>query len=130
MSRHDWYRDFESPSEEHPVDLEIQNRLKECTEYRELRSQVLELGGMLGHLLDGESLNLWLRVEAAINDRWAYYSEESYNAGVDAGLAKRVVNDVLADAGIDSKLSPVAAVRALSAALARIARRMDDDRSR
>ena len=124
MSRRDWYREFEPPPEEHPVDLEIQARLKNDDDYQELRAQVLELGGMLSHLLDGQTLQLWLRVEAAINDRWAAFAEEAYNVGVEAGLAKRVVDDVLADAGADARLAPTAAMRALSAALARISGRL------
>lgn len=124
MSRRDWYGEFEPPPEEHPVDLQIQVRLEDDADYQELRVQVLELGGMLSHLLDGETLQLWLRVEAAINDRWAAFAEAAYNVGVDAGLANRVVDDVLADAGADARLAPAAAVRALSAALARIAERL------
>lgn len=122
MSRRTWYRELEPESEEHPVDIEIQRRLADDDEYHRLRAEVLELGGMLSQLLDGEMLQLWLRVEAAINDRWAVFSEEAYNAGVDAGLAKRVVDDVLADAGaVDPRLQPAAAMRALAAALAKIA---------
>lgn len=124
MSRRDWYRDFEPPSEEQPVDLEVQARLRDDPEYQELRAQVLELGGMLGHLLDGEALDLWLRVEAAINDRWAMFAEESYNVGVDAGLAMRVVDDMLAQAGADPAMQPATAMRALAAALARVAERL------
>lgn len=124
MKRRDWYREFEEPSEEHPIDLEIQARLDEDMEYQELRAQVLELGGMLSHLLEGETLQLWLRVEATINDRWAVCAEEAYNVGVNAGLAKRVVDDVLADADADPRIRPTAAMRALAKALARIAERL------
>jgi len=122
MSRRNWYRELEPPSEEHPVDLEIQDRLRDDPEHQELRAQVLELGGMLSHLLEGEMLQLWLRVESAINDRWGFATEEYYNAGVDAGLAMRVVDDVLGDERIeDPRIAPAAAMRALAAALARIA---------
>jgi hypothetical protein len=124
MSRRDWYRDHEGPAEEHAVDIEVQTRLKDDPEYQELRAQVLELGGMLGHLLDGEALDLWLRVETAINDRWAMFAEDAYNVGVDAGLAMRVVDEVLAQARVDAPMQPAAAVRALAAALARIAERL------
>jgi len=124
MSRRDWYRDFEPPPEEHPVDLEIQARLEDNDDYHQLRAQVLELGGMLSHLLEGETLQLWLRVEAAINDRWAAFAEEAYNVGVDAGLAKRVVDDVLAQARVSPRMQPAAAMRALAAALARLAERL------
>lgn len=123
MSRRDWYRDFEPPPEEHPVDLDIQARLDDDAEYQELRAQVLELGGMLSHLLDGETLQLWLRVESAINDRWSVFAEEAYNVGVDAGLAMRVVDEVLEQAGVDAPRQPAAAMRALAAALAKIAAR-------
>ena len=99
-------------------------RLAENPEYQELRAQVRELGGMLGHLLDGEALDLWLRVETALNDRWAMFADESYNVGVDAGLAMRLVDDVLADAVVDAHMQPAAAMRTLVAALARIAERL------
>ena len=125
MSRRDWYREHEGPAEEHAVDVEVQARLRDNSEYQQLRAQVLELGGMLSHLLDGESLDLWLRVETALNDRWAMFADEAYNVGVDAGLAKRVVDDVLGDARIsEPRLAPPAAMRALAAALARIAERL------
>lgn len=124
MSSRDWYRDFEPPPEEHPVDLEVQARLRDDPEYDGLRAQVLELGGMLTHLLEGEALDLWLRVEAAMNDRWSMAAGAYYNAGVNAGLAKRVVDDVLADAGVDARLHPAPAMRALAAALARIAQQL------
>lgn len=124
MSRRDWYRDLQPASDEHPVDVEIQTRLKGDPDYQELHAQVLELGGMLGQLLDGEMLLLWLRIEAAINDRWAAFAEEAYNVGVDAGLATCVVDDVLADAGVDARLKPAAAIRALAVALARVSERL------
>jgi hypothetical protein len=44
--------------------------------------------------------------------------------GVDAGLAMRVVDEVLAQDRIDARMQPAAAVRALAAALARIAERL------
>lgn len=66
-----------------------------------------------------DALDLWLRAETAINDRWAMFAEEAYNVGVDAGLAMRVVDEVLADAGADPSIRPAAAMRALAAALAR-----------
>ena len=81
MSRRDWYREQDDQAEEHPVDVEVVARLEDDVEYQELRAQVLELGGMLRHHLHGEALDLWLRVEAAINDRWAIFSEEAYNGG-------------------------------------------------
>lgn len=124
MNRHNWYRDLDPACDEHPVDLEANQRLKEDADYQELRAQVLELGGMLGHLLDGEALQLWLRVEAAINDRWSQLAEEYYNLGVEAGQAARAVNDVLADAGVDAHVALAAAVRALALALARMAERI------
>jgi len=124
MSGRDWYREHEGPEEEHAVDVEVQARLDDDPEYQELRPQVLELGGMLSHLLDGESLDLWLCVEAAINDRWAMFAEEAYNVGFDAGLAMRVVDEVLAQARVDARMQPAAAMRALAAALARIAERL------
>lgn len=124
MSRRDWYRGFEAPPEEHPVDLEVQERLRDDPEYQELRAQVLELGGMLGHLLDGEALDLWLRVEAAMNDRWSIAAEAYYNVGVDAGLAMRIVNEVIGHAHVDPQMQPAAAMRALASALARIAERL------
>jgi hypothetical protein len=102
----------------------VRARLAENPEYQELRAQVRELRGMLGHLLDGEAFDLWLRVETAINDRWAMLADESCNAGVDAGLAMRVVDDVLAQARVDAHMQPAAAMRALATALARIAERL------
>lgn len=79
---------------------------------------------MLSHLLEGETLQLWLRVEAAINDRWATFAEEAYNVGVEAGLAMRVVDEILAQARVDARMQPAAAMRALAAALARIAEQL------
>jgi hypothetical protein len=40
------------------------------------------------------------KLRSAIGGR----AEESYNAGVDAGPAKRIVDDVLADAGVDARV--------------------------
>jgi hypothetical protein len=124
MSRRDWYREHEGPAEEHAVDVAVQARLENDPEYQELRAQVLELGGMLSHLLDGEALDLWLRVETALNDRWAMFADEAYNVGVDAGLAMRVVDEVLAQARVDARMQPAASMRALAAALARIAEQL------
>lgn len=124
MSHREWYRDFEPPPEEHPVDHEVQQRLRDDPEYQYLRAQVLEIGGMLRDHLDGRALDLWLQVETAINDRWSIAAEAYYNAGVDAGLAMRVVDEVLAQAHVDAPMQPAAAMRALAAALARIAERL------
>jgi len=124
MSRRDWYSEHEGPAEEHAVDVEAAARLEHHPEYQELCAQVRELGGMLSHLLDGEALELWLRVETALNDRWAMFADESYNVGVDAGLAMRVVDEVLGEARVDPQMQPAAAMRALAAALARIAERL------
>jgi len=121
MRRRDWYREHEGPAEEHAVDVEVAARLDDDAEYQELRTQVLELGGMLRHHLEGEALDLWLRVETALNDRWAMFADEAYNVGVDAGLAMRVVDEVLDRARADPSMQPAAAMRALAAALARIA---------
>jgi len=124
MKRRDWYAEHEGPAEEHAVDVDVAARLKDDAEYHELRAQVLELGGMLSHLLDGEALDLWLRVETALNDRWAMFADEAYNVGVDAGLAMRVVDEVLDRARVDARMQPAAAMRALAGALARIAERL------
>ena len=125
MTRRDWYREHEGEAEEHAVDIQVQARLEQDPEYQELRAQVLELGGMLRHHIDGEALDIWLQVETAINDRWAMFADEAYNVGVDAGLAKRVVDDVLGDARIsEPRMEPPAAMRALAAALARVAERL------
>lgn len=124
MSRRDWYHEIELPSEEHPVDLEVQDRLKYRAEYQDLRAQTLEIGGILRHHLEGEALDLWLRVEAAINDRSALFAEEAYNVGVDAGIAMRLADDILADATTNARDNSPTVVRALAAALARIAQRL------
>jgi len=49
----------------------------------------------------------------------------TYRCGRDPrGLAMRVVDEVLADARVDARMQPTAAMRALAAALARIAERL------
>jgi hypothetical protein len=49
----------------------------------------------------------------------------TYRCGRDQrGLAMRVVDEVLADAGVDPRMQPAASMRALAVALARIAERL------
>jgi len=124
MRRRDWYRELDPAEGEHPIDQEAQRWLSDSPEYQELRARVLEVGGMLGTLLDGAAKELWLAVEADINHRWALVAETYFNLGVEHGLAERVVDDVLGDAGADPKLRPAAAMRALAKAMAGVADRL------
>lgn len=98
--------------------------MEEHTEYQHLRAQVLDLGGMLGHLLKGDALDAWLRIEAAFNDQRAITAETYYNAGVDAGLAMRVVAEAFEAVSSEPAVNPAAGVRALAAAIMRLAERM------
>ena len=126
MTLRNWYEKLAPLSDAHPVDQEAERRLRGMSEYRELRARVFELGGMLTHRLVGDTKKAWLQLEAAINDRWARFAEMCFNLGVEHGQAQRVVDDILGDAGVaEARISPLVAIRALAAAMARIADRLD-----
>jgi len=127
MTRHSWYREADPgiEQEEHPVNKDVNRRLRERPDHQELLARILDLVRMLGHLIEGEAMQVWLSLESDMNDRCAIVAEEYYNLGVEAGQATRVVDDVLTDASVDARTSPAAAVRALVAALVRIAKQID-----
>lgn len=122
--RQNWYREREPDCDEHPVNVEVNRCLDELPEYRDLRRKVLDPGGLLTRQLEDDQRELWLDLEAAMNDRWAIATEEYFNAGFEQGMSQRIVDDVLTSAGIDARLAPASAVRALAAALADLAARI------
>lgn len=51
-------------------------------------------------------------------------AEAYYKGRVDSGLAMRAVDEILAQASVDPRMQPAAAMRALAATLARITERL------
>ena len=120
MTRRDWYSELEA-CDEHPVCSEVERRLSDCAEYREVCERVQNVGQRLSAQLRGTPAKLWLDVEAALNDRFAIMLNEYYNVGVDDGLGRGLLDDLLA-----GPRPPIAAIlRALAAALDRLARVAD-----
>jgi len=126
--RRNWYRhrDQQDAPEGHPVDREVERRLKKQKSYIDLARRILDLIGELGAALTDDQRKVWLRLEEALNARRLIVEAEYFNVGLEAGLGMNLVANVISEAGADATLAPVAAIRALAAAQVQIASNLDE----
>jgi hypothetical protein len=118
MIHHNWFYELDGNA--------VSEETHRCllTEHAELRHRIVEGGRMLTER-DAELCAFWLDLEADINDWWSRLAEMHFNAGVERGLS--MLDEVLANRGVNPKLAPAAAVRALASALLRIAEQLNPD---
>ena len=112
----DWYNRLERDGGEHPADAAVRQRLAASAEYDEVTARVLAGTTALQAPPDEEQRAAWLVLDADVNHRSCLVAEAHFDAGVEHGLQ-------VAAAG-EQNPDPVAAVKALAAALVRAAERL------
>lgn len=117
------YHDRGPQPEGHPIDLAVEQRLRRCERYQDLRERIRHLSGELRDALSPDQRNLWLQLDEAINARAMISDAVYFNVGVDQGIALQTLD------GASSATSPmtiVATVVALARTLLEQAQRLAD----
>ena len=124
-TRRDWYTEADDDRDEvHPVDKAVSLNLKADRDFQATSKRARRLQKDVVALLHGKDLKRFLRLEETLNKREYDRCTAYYNMGVDDGLAKRVVDDVLDDAKLNADLAPLDALKALVQAAAKVATRL------
>ena len=111
MNRRDWYSERRGLVDEHPVNKLATDRLHAEEKHRNDWQRILDLNGRLTDEQGGDLGDLWLELEALLNDRSLLLASEFYNIGVEHGLEMRAAGD-----------GPV--IKALAEAITRMAERL------
>lgn len=112
----DWYKRLERDGGEHPADTAVRQRLAASAEYAEVGARVMAGTAALHRRVDDEQRRAWMALDAEVNHRGCLVAEAHFDAGVEHGLQVAAAGEQNAD--------PVAAVKALAAALVRAAERL------
>lgn len=115
----DWFAERDRGEGEHPIDEEVRGRLGPSL--LEIDARILDLKKRLTDSIGAN--DVWLELEALLNDRTSLREAAYYNLGVDEGRAHRAVEELLGDGPSADQREALRMLAELGSAVTLVARR-------
>lgn len=127
MTERDWYAERDPGDADHPVDVEVRERVARAPRFDELRATIDETRRAIRSGL-GRRASLWVELEALLNARAALREAAYYNLGVDHGRSLGATERMLDEVESDSEHG-LRVLEELAQRLAAIARAVREGRA-